>query len=67
MSRMYTQEEYDAAILAHKNVAMDGFSVSIEEELADIKKTIDSTFRWTRGLLIGLYPLIFVYILFIFK
>jgi len=64
---MYTQEEYDAAILAHKNVAMDGFSVSIEGELADIKKTMDSTFRWTRVLLIGLYPLIFVYILFILK
>ncbi len=67
MSRIYTQEEYDAAILAHKNIGIDNPLESIEGKLADIEKTMDSHFRWTVGLLIGLYPIIFIYILLIFK
>lgn len=67
MSRMYTQEEYDAVILAHKNMANDKTSGSIEGKLANIENKMDSHFRWTVGLLIGLYPIIFVYILLIFK
>lgn len=67
MSRMYTQEEYDAAILAHKSIGIDKPLESIEGKLADIENTMDSHFRWTVGLLTGLYLIIFVYILFIFK
>ena len=65
MSRMYTQEEFDAAILANKNRFND--PESIEGKLKGIECKMDSHFRWTAGLLIGLYPIIFVYILFIFK
>jgi len=62
---MYTQEEFDAAILANKNKFND--PESIEGKLKNIEYKMDSCFRWTVGLLIGLYPIIFVYILFIFK
>jgi hypothetical protein len=65
MSRMYTQEEFDAAILANKNKFND--PGSIEGKLNNIEYKMDSYYRWTVGLLIGLYPIIFVYILFIFK
>ena len=65
MSKMYTQEEFDAEILANKNKFND--PESIEGKLKNIEYKMDSHFRWTVGLLIGLYPIIFVYILFIFK
>lgn len=67
MSRIYTQEEYDAAILAHKNIGIDESLESIEGALASLKKTMNSSFRWTMALLIGLYPVIFVYMWLILK
>lgn len=65
MSKIYTQEEFDAAILASKNKFNE--PESIEGKLKSIECKMDFHFRWTVGLLIGLYPIIFVYILFIFK
>lgn len=62
MSRMYTQEEVDAAILYNSKSPE-----SIESKLKNIEYKMDSHFRWIAGLLIGLYPIMFAYIFLMFK